>query len=69
MQIKLLQGASNAYNIGRDRQFERWFDAVLVLDDKEAYELSYQIEPYGSTSSHGSSTGSSRDKIMRKKVA
>ncbi|XP_043220059.1 ral guanine nucleotide dissociation stimulator-like 1 isoform X1 [Amphibalanus amphitrite] len=68
-QIKLLQGASNAYNIARDRPFERWFDAVLVLDDKEAYELSYQIEPHGSTSSHGSSSGSSRDKIMRKKVA
>lgn len=68
-QIKLLQGASNAYSLARDRPFERWFDAVLVLDDREAYELSYQIEPYGSTSSHGSSGGSSRDKIMRKKVA
>ncbi|XP_037082215.1 ral guanine nucleotide dissociation stimulator-like 1 [Pollicipes pollicipes] len=65
-QIKLLQGASNAYSIARDRPFERWFDSVLVLDDKEAYELSYQIEPYGSTSS---GSGSSRDKIMRKKVA
>jgi len=67
VQIKLLQGASNAYNLPRDRPFERWFDSVLVLDDKESYELSYQIEPYGASSSSGS--GSSRDKIMRKKVA
>ncbi|XP_049815451.1 ral guanine nucleotide dissociation stimulator-like 1 [Schistocerca nitens] len=44
-QIKLLQGAANAYNIPDDPMFDRWFDSVLVLDDREAYELSCQIEP------------------------
>ncbi|BES89425.1 Ral guanine nucleotide [Nesidiocoris tenuis] len=43
-QIKLLQGAANAYTIQEDPSFERWFDSVLVLDDKEAYQLSCQIE-------------------------
>ncbi|KAK9510138.1 hypothetical protein O3M35_004984 [Rhynocoris fuscipes] len=44
-QIKLLQGAANAYTITEDLSFERWFDSVLTLDDKEAYQLSCQIEP------------------------
>ncbi|XP_073986528.1 ral guanine nucleotide dissociation stimulator-like [Rhodnius prolixus] len=44
-QIKLLQGAANAYAITEDLSFERWFDSVLTLDDKEAYQLSCQIEP------------------------
>ncbi|XP_014272461.1 ral guanine nucleotide dissociation stimulator-like 1 isoform X2 [Halyomorpha halys] len=44
-QIKLLQGAANAYTIMEDPSFERWFDSVLTLDDKEAYQLSCQIEP------------------------
>lgn len=44
-QIKLLQGAANAYHFKEDPSFDRWFDALLVLDDKEAYHLSCQIEP------------------------
>ncbi|KAL1124033.1 hypothetical protein AAG570_001803, partial [Ranatra chinensis] len=44
-QIKLLQGAANAYTIAEDVSFERWFDSVLTLDDREAYQLSCQIEP------------------------
>lgn len=44
-QIKLLQGAANAYMISEDLSFERWFDSVLTLDDKDAYQLSCQIEP------------------------
>lgn len=44
-QIKLLQGAANAYNIPHDPTFDLWFDSVLVLDDREAYNLSCQIEP------------------------
>ncbi|XP_048509205.1 ral guanine nucleotide dissociation stimulator-like 1 [Athalia rosae] len=43
--IRLLQGAANAYNISTDPVFERWFYSVLVLDDREAYRLSCQIEP------------------------
>lgn len=44
-QIKLLQGAANAYRFTEDPAFDRWFDTVLVLDDREAYQLSCQIEP------------------------
>ncbi|VEN53164.1 unnamed protein product [Callosobruchus maculatus] len=44
-QIKLLQGAANAYNFAEDPAFDRWFDTILVLDDREAYHLSCQIEP------------------------
>ncbi|KAF7282319.1 hypothetical protein GWI33_002892 [Rhynchophorus ferrugineus] len=44
-QIKLLQGAANAYHFVEDSSFDRWFDSILVLDDREAYQLSCQIEP------------------------
>lgn len=44
-QIKLLQGAANAYNFKEDPAFDRWFDNLLVLDEREAYQLSCQIEP------------------------
>lgn len=43
--IRLLQGAANAYNFNMDPVFDRWFHSVLVLDDREAYKLSCQIEP------------------------
>lgn len=45
VQIKLLQGAANAYKILEDLAFDRWFDSILTLDDKEADQLSCQIEP------------------------
>ncbi|KAI4464465.1 guanine nucleotide exchange factor [Holotrichia oblita] len=44
-QIKLLQGAANAYQLTEDPLFDLWFDSLLVLDDREAYKLSCQIEP------------------------
>ncbi|KAF4521268.1 hypothetical protein B566_EDAN008471 [Ephemera danica] len=44
-QIKLLQSASNAYSINPDPDFERWFNSVAVLDDREAYDISCQLEP------------------------
>lgn len=44
-QIKLLQGAANAYHLACDPMFDRWFDSVIVLDDREAHTLSCQIEP------------------------
>ncbi|KAM0728021.1 Ral guanine nucleotide dissociation stimulator-like 1 [Formica fusca] len=49
--IRLLQGAANAYNFNTDAMFDRWFHSVLVLDDREAYKLSCQIEapPAGNT--------------------
>ncbi|CAH0557523.1 unnamed protein product [Brassicogethes aeneus] len=48
-QIKLLQGAANAYHFVEDQNFNRWFDSILVLDDRVAYELSCQIEPSPNT--------------------
>ncbi|KAL6424725.1 hypothetical protein ACFW04_010001 [Cataglyphis niger] len=49
--IRLLQGAANAYNFNTDPMFDRWFHSLLVLDDREAYKLSCQIEspPAGNT--------------------
>lgn len=43
--IRLLQGAANAYNFNTDPMFDRWFYSIVVLDDREAYKLSCQIEP------------------------
>ena len=44
-QIKLLQGAANAYTIERDARFAKWFEAVSVMDEREAFDLSCLIEP------------------------
>lgn len=44
-QIKLLQGAANAYNLPEDMLFDRWFASLLVLDEREAHALSCQLEP------------------------
>lgn len=44
-QIKLLQGAAKAYHIEAQPRFSQWWDSVLVLDEREAFELSCQIEP------------------------
>ncbi|XP_025832732.1 ral guanine nucleotide dissociation stimulator-like 1 [Agrilus planipennis] len=49
-QIKLLQGAANAYQLPEDPDFDTWFDSILVLDDRDAYLLSCQIEPSSNTS-------------------
>lgn len=42
--IKLLQGAANSYNISDDVVFDQWFHSILVLDDREAFRISCQIE-------------------------
>lgn len=44
-QIKLLQGAANAYHLPEDLLFDRWFASLLVLDEREAHTLSCQLEP------------------------
>lgn len=44
-QIKLLQGAANSYHLNDDPLFDRWFASLLVLDEKEAHNISCQIEP------------------------
>ncbi|KAB7495696.1 Ral guanine nucleotide dissociation stimulator-like 1 [Armadillidium nasatum] len=56
-QIRLLQGAANAYHFEIDDRFERWWDSVLVLDGKEVFDLSCQIEPEGSSSTPSSAKG------------
>lgn len=43
-QIKLLQGAANSYHLPEDPLFDRWFASLLVLDEKEAHNISCQIE-------------------------
>ena len=42
-QIKLLQGAANAYHIETDAKFNQWFEAVLTLDEREAFDLSCKV--------------------------
>merc|ERR1719222_83002 len=44
-QIKLLQGAANAYQIEKQEHFVRWFESILIMDEREAHELSCQVEP------------------------
>ncbi|MCL4145778.1 UNVERIFIED_CONTAM: hypothetical protein GTU68_014490, partial [Idotea baltica] len=61
-QIRLLQGAANAYHFEADDRFERWWDSVLVLDGKEVFDLSCQIEPEGNSSAP--STVKGRTKVM-----
>uniref|UniRef100_T1JJE6 Ral guanine nucleotide dissociation stimulator-like 1 n=1 Tax=Strigamia maritima TaxID=126957 RepID=T1JJE6_STRMM len=48
-QIKLLQSSANSYTFKCDPKFQRWFENLPILDDKESYELSYHIEPHGVT--------------------
>lgn len=43
-QLKLLQGAANSYHLAEDPLFDRWFASLLVLDEKEAHNISCQIE-------------------------
>merc|ERR1712088_311208 len=60
-QIKLLQGAANAYTIEPDQRFGRWFESVLIMDENEAHELSCQIEP-----THPSSNVSKESRFKRR---
>ena len=59
-QIKLLQGAAKAYHIESQPRFNAWWDSVLVLDEREAFELSCQIEPNLSASSAANSAREGR---------
>jgi len=61
-QIKLLQGAANAYTIEPDSRFARWFESVLIMDENEAHELSCQIEPTHPSSSSANDRKESRFK-------
>lgn len=61
-QIKLLQGAANSYQISSNPRFERWFESLMVLDDREAYEISCNLEP----ASSGASSARNSEKFRRK---
>jgi ral guanine nucleotide dissociation stimulator-like 1 len=63
-QIKLLQGAANAYHIETDRRFNQWFETVLLLDEKEAFDLSCKMEPAGGVNG---TTPASKDNRYKKK--
>jgi len=68
-QIRLLQGAANSYQIESDVRFERWFDSLPALDDREAYAISCALEPShasSSTSSGPPSSARNSDKFRRK---
>merc|ERR1719410_3062610 len=62
-QIKLLQGAANAYTIESDPRFARWFESVLIMDENEAHELSCQIEP-----THPSSANVSKESRFKRRI-
>jgi len=62
-QIKLLQGAANAYHIENDAKFNQWFEAVLTLDEREAFDLSCKLEP----GSGNASNSSAKEKKPKKK--
>lgn len=44
-QIKLLQGAANAYRLADDPMFDRWFASVPVLTERQAHDRSCVLEP------------------------
>jgi ral guanine nucleotide dissociation stimulator-like 1 len=44
-QLKLLQGSAKGYRLEEDPYFSTWFNSLVVLDDKVAYELSLSIQP------------------------
>lgn len=44
-QIKLLQGAANAYRLGEDVMFDRWFAGFPVLTELQAHDRSCVLEP------------------------
>merc|ERR1719410_2487606 len=62
-QIKLLQGAANAYTIESDSRFARWFESVLIMDENEAHELSCQIEP-----THPNSSSVSKESRFKRRI-
>ena len=68
LQIKLLQGAANSYQIAVDPRFERWFESLMVLDDREAYELSCNLESASGSGGSGGGSSSTRnsDKFQRR---
>lgn len=69
VQIKLLQSAANAYSITNDAEFERWFNSVAVLDDREAYEISCHLENHNAAApSPSAQANHSHDNKLKKKA-
>ncbi|XP_059092463.1 ral guanine nucleotide dissociation stimulator-like 1 isoform X3 [Tigriopus californicus] len=67
-QIKLLQGAAKAYHIDGQPRFSQWWDSVLVLDEREAFELSCQIEPNLNSGISGGGSAASKDNKYKRKA-
>lgn len=44
-QLKLFQGSAKGYRLEEDPYFSTWFNSLVVIEDKEAYELSLGIQP------------------------
>ena len=65
-QIKLLQGAANAYHIETDQKFSTWFESVLLLDEREAFDLSCKLEPGSGNASATSVSGSAPTSTSKK---
>jgi ral guanine nucleotide dissociation stimulator-like 1 len=66
LQIKLLQGAANAYTIERDARFAKWFESVLIMDEREAFELSCQIEPINAPAVNSAASGGKESRFRRR---
>lgn len=67
-QIKLLQGAAKAYHIEGQPRFSQWWESVLVLDEREAFELSCQIEPNLNSGISGGGSAASKDNKYKRKA-
>lgn len=67
-QIKLLQGAANAYHIDNNARFNQWFDSVLLLDEREAFNLSCQLEPSNNSSSSSLMSSSKADNKYKRRA-
>eukprot|EP00095_Tigriopus_kingsejongensis_P003509 maker-scaffold373_size192110-snap-gene-0.40 protein:Tk03509 transcript:maker-scaffold373_size192110-snap-gene-0.40-mRNA-1 annotation:"hypothetical protein DAPPUDRAFT_49847" len=67
-QIKLLQGAAKAYHIDTHPRFNQWWESVLVLDERESFELSCQIEPNLTNGISGGGSAASKDNKYKRKA-
>lgn len=80
-QLKLLQGSAKGYRLEEDPYFSTWFNSLVVLDDKVAYELSLGIQPEknppptkghrktDSFTSHSSGNSENMEPALQRKVS
>ena len=64
-----MQGAAKAYSFEEKPRFTKWWDSVLILDEREAFELSCQIEHNTTYAGSGHSSASKIDnKYLKRKT-